>query len=157
VWGSSGDDVFAVGEYGTILHYPLPPHLSISKRAAPADPVPYRGAITYTVTLDNSGTAEASGTWFTDTLPTEVDFGRWLERPDGAAVTDDEITWNGTVTAGQAITLSFVVDHVGRYADVVTNTATYNHASGGGRDSATFTVQERPQLYLPLLVKSLVP
>jgi hypothetical protein len=158
VWGASGSDVYAVGEYGTILHYgPPSPRLSIHKKATHADLVPYRGSITYTLVLKNSGAGVAVGTWLTDTLPVEVDFSRWLERPGGASVVDDEITWNGTVTAGEAITLSFVVDHVGGYGDVVTNTAVYHHSSGDGSDSATFTVEESALLFLPLVTTGLVP
>jgi hypothetical protein len=171
VWGSSGadpgpPDVYAVGrgwddyrleDYGTILHYSGPPDLDVRKEVTPPGPIPYQGTISYTVVLGNSGAANASGVSLTDTLPVEVDFGQWVERPSGAGVTDDEITWSGTVTAGEAITLAYMVDHVGLYDDVVTNRARYSHASGSGSDEATFAVEEGLPLYLPLITKPGTP
>ena len=81
------------------------------------------GEVTYTVVLSNSGAADANGTLMTDTLPSEVDFARWLEQPAGATESGDEITWTGTVTASEAITFTFVATHTGDYSEVVTNTA----------------------------------
>jgi hypothetical protein len=161
VWGSSGRDVYAVGDEGTILHYAPSPELTIRKDAVTGGytplGAPYRGIVTYTVALSNGGAADAAGTLFTDTLPVEVDLCSWLEQPSGTSVLDDEITWSGTVTAGEAITFRFVVDHVGEVGDVVTNTARYSHASGSGSDTATFTVKERRIVFLPLVTKISVP
>jgi hypothetical protein len=157
VWGSSGSDVYAVGESGTILHYPPSPDLSLLKEVAPAGLILYRGAVTYTVGLGNHGSLDAGGVTFTDTLPARVDFGRWIEKPGGANVSNDQITWSGTVTAGQAITFTFVVHHVGMYGDVVTNTARYSHASGSGSDEAAFTVEARRTVFLPLVLSHCAP
>ena len=138
IWGIPDSDVFAVGMEGAILHHIPVSHLTIQKDVVPVGLVPYQGAITYTVVLGNNGTGGATGAVITDALSAEVDFFHWLERPGDARVESDEITWGGKVEAGEAITLSFVVDHVGNYGDVVTNTAVYSHASGGGSDDATF-------------------
>ena len=64
-----------------------------------------------------------------------------------------EITWSGTVTAGDAITFTFVVTHAGDYAEVVTNTARYSHTTSSGIGSAAFAVGSLPQVHLPVIVK----
>ena len=53
------------------------------------------------------------------------------------------MTWTGSVAAGQLITFTFVVSHTGGYGDVVTNTVEYNGTSGSGSAQAAFeTLQE---------------
>jgi hypothetical protein len=122
--------------------------------------------VTYTVVLSNSGAADANGVLLTDTLPSEVDFSRWVQQ-SGANETADLITWNGTVAANDRVTISFVVNHVGDYGDVVTNTAEYSFAAGGGvtgNAEVTFTVKPevvgvppaRP-IYFPLIMKAVSP
>jgi hypothetical protein len=157
VWGSSGNDVFAVGEGGTILHYPPSSPLSIRKDVAPAGPIPYQSMVIYTAVLSNNDTADASGACFTDTLPSQVDFFQWIKKPNGANVSNDQITWSGTVTAGQAITFTFIANHVGLYGDSVTNIAQYSHASGRGSDEATFIVQAGSNVFLPLVINGWTP
>jgi hypothetical protein len=107
--------------------------------------------------LDNRGSQDVGGAVFTDTLPAQVDFGRWIEKPGGANVSNDQITWSGTVTAGQAITFTFTAHHVGQYGDVVTNTARYSHASGSGSDEATFSVETIRIVLLPLVLSHFAP
>jgi uncharacterized repeat protein (TIGR01451 family) len=79
--------------------------LSLSKTVTPTTNIAYQNEITYTIVLSNGIGTDATGTVLTDTLPTTLSFTRWVEQP---AVADDnsgtEITWSGTVTAGQAIT-----------------------------------------------------
>jgi uncharacterized repeat protein (TIGR01451 family) len=132
----------------------LQPALSIAKAATPTDDVPYHGTVTYTVVLGNSGPGSDPDVFLTDTLPAEVDFGRWVEQPAGAEVVADELTWQGTVTAGQSIAFTFVVSHVGDYGDTVTNTAEFSGTLQAGEDSTTFTVtgQAMYTVYLPLVL-----
>lgn len=118
------------------------PELSIAKSAAPNANVDYHGEVTYTVTLANAGGTDDANTLLTDTLPAEVDFARWINQPTGAAVSADEITWSGAVTAGTAISFTFVVTHVGDYGDVVTNTAEFSGTLDAGEAEAVFTVKE---------------
>jgi uncharacterized repeat protein (TIGR01451 family) len=132
----------------------LGPVLSIAKAANPRVDVARHGTVTYTVALANRGESGAAGVWLTDTLPVSTTFGAWVERPAGASIAGHEISWKGTVTAGEAITLAFVVRHSGDYRDRVSNTAVYDHAGHTGSATATFTVRGpiRHSLYLPMIV-----
>jgi len=116
-------------------------YLAITKEVTPTSDVTYHGTVTYTVTLENS-MAVSDTVLFTDTLPAEVDFGAWIEQPTGATVTNDEITWSGTLTASTVLTFSFTAVHVGDYGDVVTNTAIFSGTAQTGSASAVFTVEE---------------
>jgi uncharacterized repeat protein (TIGR01451 family) len=113
--------------------------VSITKSGTPDTDVPYHGTVTYTIVLSNSRAVDDTAL-FTDTLPAEVDFGAWIEQPEGAAVDNDVITWAGTITAGTAITFSFTAQHVGNYGDVVTNTAEFSGTYDAGTAQAVFTV-----------------
>ncbi len=127
----------------------IAPALSITKAASPSSNVEYHGQVTYTIALINGGELDANNVLFTDTLPTEVDFAQWIDQPIGANAAADEVTWNGTVSASQRITFTFVVTHAGNYNDIVTNTAQYAHSSGSGSAQATFTVMSgNPDLSL---------
>jgi uncharacterized repeat protein (TIGR01451 family) len=117
------------------------PMLSFAKSASPDTNVAYHGEVTYTLTLTNVGTSDDSSAYVTDTLPTQVDFARWIHQPAGAIVSGDQLTWSGTVTAGEAISFTFVVAHVGNYGDVVTNIAEFSGTNGSGTAEATFTVE----------------
>ncbi len=114
--------------------------VSVEKSVTPATDVPYHGTVTYTVVLRNSR-ATNDAVLFTDTLPAEVDFGGWVEQPEGATVSNDQITWSGTLTAGTAITFTFTAQHVGDYGDVVTNTAEFSGTQDAGTAQAVFTVE----------------
>ncbi|MFC2030577.1 FG-GAP-like repeat-containing protein [Chloroflexota bacterium] len=132
-----------------------PPVLAITKTVTPETDVAYHSEVTYTVVLSNSGEADAWDSALTDTLPDEVNFARWIERPAGAFVSDDEITWNGMVESGRALTISFVARHVGYYGEVVTNRAEYAHWTGQvGHADAPFTVIGPPVLTID---KSVTP
>jgi len=91
---------------------------------------------------ENSGSLSDTSALLTDTLPSEVDFGTWIEQPAGASESSDEITWSGAVTTSAAITFTFIANHVGDYSDVVTNTAEY---------SGTWTLVGRRSLTEPKL------
>ncbi len=117
------------------------PNLHIGKRVNPNSNVNYHRTVTYTTVLTNNGSSDALNTFFTDTLPSEVDFAHWIDQPSGANVSADQITWNGSVLIDQPITFTFVVTHVGSYGDGVTNTAQFGHATSNGSSSATFTVE----------------
>ncbi len=118
------------------------PPLTMAKDATPDTNVPYHGVVTYTVTLTNTTLADIPNVFFTDTLPSAVDFSSWINQPAGAGVAADEITWNGTVTANTALSFVFSVNHVGNYGDVVINTAEFTEGSLSGNADATFEVVE---------------
>jgi uncharacterized repeat protein (TIGR01451 family) len=115
--------------------------VSATKSVTPDTDVPYHGLVTYTIVLRNSY-AVSDTVLFTDTLPAEVDFGAWIEQPEGATVVGNVITWSGTVTAGTAITFAFTAQHVGNYGDVVTNTAEFSGTYDAGTAQAVFTVEK---------------
>ena len=117
------------------------PMLSLTKSVTPDTNVDYHGVVTYSISLANTGGAEDANVLLTDTLPTEVDFARWIEQPAGAVVSGDEITWSGAVTTGEVISFTFAVTHVGNYGDVVTNTAEFSGTNNAGSAQATFTVE----------------
>jgi uncharacterized repeat protein (TIGR01451 family) len=119
------------------------PGLSIHKTVVPDTDVPYRGEITYTIVLSNDNAFDISNTSLTDTLPISTTFVRWVQQ-SGAGESHDQITWNGTVTAGQSITFTFVANHIGDYNEVVTNLAEYSHPGGRGSTQASFTVEPGP-------------
>ncbi len=113
--------------------------ISLFKTVTPTTDVDYHGAITYTVVVSNSAAISDTNALLTDTLPTNVTFGSWIEQPSGASESEDELTWSGTLTNNTAITLSFTAVHTGDYKDVVANTAEYS-GSVVISDTATFTV-----------------
>ncbi len=125
----------------TVESRPVSPSLSIDKLAYPDTDVAYHGEVTYTVTLNNSGTGAALGVTLTDSLPAEVTFARWLAQPAGADVVSDVVTWSGTVSGSSAIVFTFIVTHVGDYGDTVTNTAEYGYGQESSTASASFSVQ----------------
>jgi uncharacterized repeat protein (TIGR01451 family) len=136
--------------------------LHLSKKVAPTTDVAYQGLVTYTLVLSNNGDTKASGAVLTDTLPANITFAKWLQRPSGANQSSNQITWTGAVTASKAITFSFVATHTGvAYGEIITNTAVYSHTSGSGQAGVSFTVQDDPNqggpvhgIYLPILLKS---
>jgi uncharacterized repeat protein (TIGR01451 family) len=141
------------------LGYPI---LFIDKTATPDTDVAYRGLLTYTIVLDNSGYGHGQSVVLSDTLPSEVDFVDWVHRPAGADVDSDELTWTGMVEARRSISFTFVVSHTGDYGDVVTNTAEYESPTDNGMDEATFTVESEPEaprsyVFLPIVLRDAQP
>ena len=129
------------------------PSLLVAKQATPDTIVAHHGEVTYTVALLNIlGTADAVGAILTDTLPFSTTFARWVDNQSGAILHDNQITWQGTATAGQYISFTFVATHTGRYREQVTNVAIYTHSSGGGSAQTTFIV-EPYHVYLPGVLK----
>ncbi|MFN8595914.1 MAG: hypothetical protein U0559_07000 [Anaerolineae bacterium] len=115
-------------------------HLSLTKAVTPTANVSYHGVATYTLVLNNRGMLSETAVFFTDTLPAEVDFGRWIDNP-GASVNNDEITWNGTLTDSGILTFTFAVTHTGDFEDVVANTAAFSGTMEAGNATAIFTVE----------------
>ncbi|CAG0935305.1 hypothetical protein TFLX_04137 [Thermoflexales bacterium] len=114
--------------------------LRLIQSVMPADQAPYHGVVTYTLVLSNQRVLAESQVFLTDTLPTEVDFGQWLERPVGATVAGDVISWNGALAGSTAVTFTFTARHVGDLQEWVTNVATFSGTLETGHASATFQV-----------------
>jgi uncharacterized repeat protein (TIGR01451 family) len=112
--------------------------------------------VTYTIALHNSGSADAIGASLTDTLPSQLDFAAWITHPAGANVTGNEITWLGTVTSGQTITLTFAANVIGDEGEQVVNLVEVSHPASGRveEDMASFIIgQEAVLIYFPLIMR----
>ena len=114
------------------------PLLTIAKFVTPASDVAYQGVVTYTVVLSNTGGSEDNTVSLTDTLPDAVDFAYWIDQ-SGATVANDKITWNGTVTVSQVITISFAVTSTASSGAIITNTASFSGMAQADSDQAAFT------------------
>jgi len=115
------------------------PSTNVNKTVTPG--IPLAGElVTYTVQLHNPVAEDDTGL-FTDTLPSEVEFARWVEMPSGASLNpaQTEITWSGIVTAGESITFTFVTTNTAA-SGIVTNTAQFSGTKAVKLDRAVFTV-----------------
>ncbi|MDY7075372.1 MAG: choice-of-anchor D domain-containing protein [Chloroflexota bacterium] len=148
---ASSPDVVSLSGVG------VAPELSIGKVVLPDADVAYHGVVTYAIQLDNHGPVNASNTRLTDTLPVSVTFTRWVVRPPGAATSDGQVTWSGTVLVGEPVIVVFEATHVGGYGDVVTNTVEYDHVSGGGSAQAAFRVLGPPPAPDLEIIKTATP
>ncbi len=147
IWAhNTGTDATSSGDFDNFAFGIAPgvEGVSLAKQVSQAANVPYHGAVTYTVSLRNSGAVSETNALFTDTLPAEVDFAAWLSQPAGAGRAGDVITWSGTLTAGASLTFSFVVSHVGDYGETVINTAEYSGTSLVS-DTVSFSVEHALQ------------
>jgi len=116
------------------------PLLALTKSVTPETHVLYQGAITYTLVLSNAGPISDTAVILTDTLPGNVTFGAWVERPAGGLVRNgNAITWTGTLTAHTPVTFTFTADH-GYGLDLITNTAYFSGTVQRGRAAAPFSV-----------------
>jgi uncharacterized repeat protein (TIGR01451 family) len=137
--------------------------LHLSNKVEPETDVTTQGQVTYTLTLDNTGDMDASGTLLTDTLPADTVFASWVVRSGGAIASGDTITWTGTVTQSGTLIFTYVATYTGlAFSERLTNTAEFAHPSGNsGQASAAFTVQPAPVLTLsksgPSAAKSNAP
>ncbi len=117
------------------------PDLTITKSVMTEDDTPQAGeTITYTITVDNGGTAAAQNVTITDHLPHEVE-------GDDVHVTVD-------IPAGESYTV-IIVAVIGDHAvggTTVVNTATFDYGDQSGSASASFTVATF-RLFLPIIFR----
>ncbi len=116
----------------------LPP-LRFHKMARPMYNVGHHDAVTYTLTLANTG-VDSDTVVLTDTLPVGTTFAAWVISPTGTALANDVITWSGALTAGHTLTWTWRVAHTGDYGDVITNTAAFSSTRQRGQATAAFQV-----------------
>ncbi len=120
----------------------LTPSLTLSKSVAPAAVVDTNQPLTFTITAGNDGPAWAESTVLTDALPNGLLFGGWVSQPTGAVEAGGLITWTGTITPGETVSLIFTATLDGpHFGETITNTA-YLSALGAvpTLTEATFTV-----------------
>ncbi|HOU13612.1 MAG TPA: hypothetical protein PKZ84_10895, partial [Anaerolineae bacterium] len=121
----------------------LVPQLQLTKSVVPTSGIFPGDEVTYTLTLQNLGEGLAVGVVLTDTLPWEMNFVAWLTQ-DGAAISDDTITWRGNLAGGASVVISFraaVRSDSFFLAHPVVNTAMYTAVGlPDGSASATFVL-----------------
>jgi uncharacterized repeat protein (TIGR01451 family)/CSLREA domain-containing protein len=138
-------------EFGFGNYQPTPPaaDLSITK-ADSLDPVQAGSQLTYTLSVDNTGPADAVDVVVSDTLPDGVSF---VSATDGGTESGGVVTWNlGTVLAADPPReLTLVVDVVaGQTADLVNiadiSSATPDASPGNDQASETTSIENQPPL-----------
>ncbi|MBC9719671.1 DUF11 domain-containing protein [Streptomyces sp. TRM66268-LWL] len=85
-------------------------NLGMKKEVDAPSPVKPGSEIKYTVTLENTGTADYPNASFTDDVSGVVDDATLTDGPDQGAVYDEpgkKITWNGPVAAGDKVVITY--------------------------------------------------
>jgi uncharacterized repeat protein (TIGR01451 family) len=98
-------------------------------------------AVTYTLTLTNSGESAALDLVMTDTLPTGLTFGEWIQQ-NGASESDGVISWNGDLTVEEVFIFTALVDYDSSgYGGTITNEVEYSSLNTDpGSASASFDI-----------------
>jgi len=107
------------------------PDLTIEKTVeTPHTPVHPGDTVTYTVIVRNAGDADALDVQVTDVLPAGVT-GTGLDETVTVSANggQQQFTYNATVSTDEAF-----------YGTTVVNTAEYDHSTGSGSDTASFTI-----------------
>lgn len=129
------------------------PETVITKSVTPGT-VKVGDMLTYTITLENIGQLADEDVMLIDPLPTAVTWVDWVQRPSNAAdynPTDHEVTWTGSIDAGETLTFTFeVVNTI--VGGTVPNTAQVIGTYFSGRDRATYTTEMN--IFMPMIVKN---
>ncbi len=112
------------------------PHISLSKAVSPAMVEPDQ-RVTYTLVLSNSGLGSDS-VRLSDPLPSGVEFAAWGAQ-GGARESDDEVSWQDTLTVGESITITFGVSNL-NLSGIITNRAQFSGSLHTGSSSVSHTV-----------------
>jgi uncharacterized repeat protein (TIGR01451 family) len=120
--------------------------LAIYKAVTPEKDVPYHSPVTYTVVVTNTGPYDKTDVTLSDQLPGDTAFDRWVSQPGGALVSDNKITWFGTIGAGKTVTFTFVASQTADYGQEITNRADVSTDLSTDWASASFTVEQRTGL-----------
>ncbi len=113
-------------------------HLGLAKSVSPDGNVAYRGIITYTVVLSNTGTADPA-VLLTDTLPIAANFAYWIAQ-SGAAFADNTVQWSGALDTGAVMTIAFAVTNTASGGVAITNTAYLSGSASILASTAVYTV-----------------
>ncbi len=146
----------------TFTTEPKGPNLDITKTVVPTSSVAPGDVVTYTIKLANSGDAEATGVMMTDTLPSEIKFGGWIEdelkgsaelptpQPDDAG----KITWGPwTITESQCIQYVFTATlKFGTLGLQPTNKIEFTSDTDQGSAEAPF--EREYYIFLPLVARN---
>ena len=142
----SGFDLGA-DEYTGVYLYP-------SRKSASPDEAGVGDVVTFTIVLYNGGTDSAIDTVLFDAIPaatTYVPSSAWAS--SGVVTDTDGISWTGTVTPDQVVTITFqvTVDE----ATFIENTAIVTDRYGTVLNLVTWVNPRR--IYLPLILRSFYP
>ncbi len=121
------------------------PYISLSKAVSPVG-VDSGQRVTYTLVLRNSGLVSDS-VRLSDTLPSGVEFAAWVAQ-GGAMITANEIRWQGPVTAGESISITFGVTNLISGGVFITNTAQFSSSFQTGSTSVRHVVLSSRRLYV---------
>jgi uncharacterized repeat protein (TIGR01451 family) len=135
------------------------PALEPSKAVMP-ETVDLGDVVTYTLSLNNTGEAEATDILLSDTLPSEVTFGNFIMGTNvDPNYASGVITWSGDLPVGvQPIAIVFtatVTSDTVYSGDVVTNTVNFDSSNAGsGYAETAFTIKALQHIYLPLITRN---
>lgn len=133
--------------------------LTINKSVTPEADLGPGDTVTYTIALVNNGEVAAAGVRLTDTLPSDVVFGAFVENDGDAEEAGGVITWSGDLAIGETLTMVFTAT-VSEEAEtfqltVVTNRVVFTSENAGdGEDTADFTIEPLRAIFLPLVMRS---
>ncbi|PWG08744.1 hypothetical protein DF268_36280 [Streptomyces sp. V2] len=146
----STDSGCTAGPYGI-------PALTLTKTVSPGTPLP-GDTITYTVTVQNTGTAAYPGAAFTDDLSDVLDSATWLNRTTATAgsvaYATPKLTWTGTVAAGatETITYALKLNNPKTGNDTIVNAVTgpagSNCKKGSTDNRCSAAIDGLPELHL---------
>jgi uncharacterized repeat protein (TIGR01451 family) len=123
-----------------------PPELSISKEVILSnEPALPSDAITYTISVKNTGLAEALNVHIVDILPSEI------------VGNDVDILVNIPGNDEFSLTIYAMIDPGTDYGSIITNTVTYDHSTGSGAASVSFAIQALAPQPILSIEKSLDP
>ncbi len=113
--------------------------VSLSKAVSPTL-VEAGQRVTYTLVLSNSG-AVSDSVSLSDTLPSGVEFAAWGEQR-GAGESANEVSWQGTVPAGESISITFGVSNLNSSSSI-TNRAQFSGSVQTGSSRVSYSVFRR--------------
>ncbi|MDC8015550.1 pre-peptidase C-terminal domain-containing protein [Tahibacter soli] len=103
------------------------------------------GTVTYTVTLSNTGGAQADnpGNEFTDVLPAQLTLVSATATSGTASTAGNTATWNGTIPSGGSVTITITATINAGASGSVSNQGTISYDSNGdGTNDATATTDD---------------
>lgn len=123
----------------------------------------YTGVLTYTIVVTNNHT-ETVEMGVVDTLPTALSFGDWVTQGE-AIVVGDTITWTGSISATESVTIAFTAELPEDMTLLVSEGEIVNTAELGyledtailpySSDSATTRFYR--YIFLPLVMRNFTP
>jgi uncharacterized repeat protein (TIGR01451 family) len=134
---------------------PILPELSLSSKQVSDHLAAPGQAITYTITLRNTGSL-AAGAQITDTLPSGLNYSGGLWASSGSPVfSAGRITWTGDISSGPLVTITFEADVSSLVSTtaVINNTALIDDGAGHVLQRSAMVIVDGFVGYFPLTRK----